>query len=81
MKYTDLDIHQAIDLVKAGCKWVFVVSEQDYVMHDQMAWFINEQYRIETDKLEAFYDCPKCHQGELDFGLYCDNCKGKGKKQ
>lgn len=84
--FTNLDIYQAIDLVKAGCEDVehypreYISLVKTIYPTRSNTFQLDYKYRIETSKLEAFYDCPKCYQGELDYGLECDLCKGTGKQ-
>ena len=62
-KYTTLDIHQAIDLVKAGCEdveyknqfnvWMLIIDES-FVQNADFKWWIEREYHINTQALEEF---------------------------
>jgi len=88
MHYTDLDIHQAIDLVKAGCEDVWCKNESDAWYIQQKVWQfrIEELYRIKTSKLKEWNDnkkCPKCTDGKVKNSmgyllLDCPKCNGTG---
>jgi len=60
-KYTTLNIHQAIDLVKAGCEDVELMcihigtTDINWVKIDKdLAHLIYNKYRINTQALEEF---------------------------
>jgi len=90
-KYTDLDIHQAIDLVKSGCPDVQrlftktkIRDDKEMIIDKDCPFFINAKYRIETSKLKEWNDrflCPNCKgQGYHRFTLLdCPDCNGTGK--
>jgi len=86
-KYTTLDIHQAIDLVKAGCKDVRIeIYHHSYSfelpqkLKMSIEDFFNAQYRINTQALEEFNKCTFCDgTGEDEWNdRLCPECRGTG---
>lgn len=79
IEYTDLDIHQAIDLVEAGCEDVQYNCSVCYYnlkrssSENTFKNWIDTKYRIETSKLKEWNDKKDTHNWN-DFTGYCYKC-------
>lgn len=77
MNYTDLDIIEAIKLVKAGCEDIEICGYDDWGNFNRTKpMYIDDKYRIKTDKLNEWNEnrCDLCGLQLADGVEICDDC-------